>query len=198
MTNRNRIMGRPKAGEQLSRAEIDALEKPSAPQKPPVNREIVEEARDGARDVETRDPPARVRLSPLPTFPELGRRGRGEGDPVIPHQRNNGMHLGIRGHARRSGGARGVLQPSVSLAESTSASMNAPPTRSPSAGGLRLGSLPPARPPRSTGPHTGPWPRRTPAGWSRSVTTTNPHPATAPSARRRPKCETEMRCTGTG
>jgi hypothetical protein len=44
MTNRNRILGRPRAGEQLSRAEIAALEKYAArpkPQKPPVNRENV-------------------------------------------------------------------------------------------------------------------------------------------------------------
>ena len=41
MTNINRILGRPRVEEQLSRVEIAALEKDAAPPKPPVNQENV-------------------------------------------------------------------------------------------------------------------------------------------------------------
>ena len=41
MTNRNKILGLPRAGERLSRSEISSLEKAAAPPKPSVNRENV-------------------------------------------------------------------------------------------------------------------------------------------------------------
>ena len=41
MTNRNRILGRPRAGERISQADISSLEKAEAPPNPPVNQENV-------------------------------------------------------------------------------------------------------------------------------------------------------------